>query len=195
MTPVRSSVRLLCDHAPGRSDRAGWCGLGYRESEPGIPARRAVVGIEFAIPLQAEEGLIFSDRKNISDLRAKTEHARPEGAKNRVLAGVVSDLLIGVAYEPNKQLLRHKVRHAPVEMEIDAALIVGIRIYKVVGEAANAGEFIAGRRIKVGVTAAGIDGAVADTEIGKPHRIVVAHRNVAGGIDHVIVDSLVPLQL
>src|SRR5258708_3535838 len=127
----------LLGHYPlRRRHRAGGRGFRDREGQPGIPARRPVFGGEFAISLQAEECLIISDREDVSDLRAEAQHARTEAAQNRILTKIVSDLLVGITDEADEQLFRQEVRRAPVEMEVDAALIICIRIDEVVGAAA-----------------------------------------------------------
>jgi hypothetical protein len=46
-------------------------------------------------------------------------------------------LLIGVSGKANKNLLRQKVRRAPIEMEIDAAAVLRVRVLEIVGEAGN----------------------------------------------------------
>src|SRR5712671_5238657 len=72
-----------------------WRGLRDRERQPGIPARRPVGGVEFAIPLHAHKCLVVPNRENISKLWANAENARTEAAEHRRLAEVVGDLLVG----------------------------------------------------------------------------------------------------
>jgi hypothetical protein len=79
-------------------------------------------------------------------------------------------------------------------MEIDAALVLGIGVLEIVGEAADAREFHARRGVQVGVAAAEIDRTVTDADIGEPICIVITDGNVACGVNHVIVDTVVPLQ-
>ena len=81
------------------------------------------------------------DREDISELRTDAENARAEAAEHRRLAEVVGDLLVGIADEADEDLLGQELRHAPVEMEIDAALVLRVGILEIVGEAADAGEF------------------------------------------------------
>src|SRR5882757_382972 len=150
---------------PGRCYRLR-CFLRDRECQPRIPARRPVSGIELSISLQAQKCLIAPDRENISDLRAHAEYARAEAAENGRLTEIVGDLLVGVADEADKDLLRQELRHAPVEMEIDAALVLRTGVLEIVGEAADAGKFRACRRVQIGVTGAEVDGAVTNAEIG-----------------------------
>jgi hypothetical protein len=77
-------------------------------------------------------------------------------------------------------------------MEIDAALVLSIRILEIVGEAADAGEFCACRGVQIGVAPAEVDGAMTDADIRQTIRIVVADGNVAGRVNHLIVDAVVP---
>src|SRR5882757_10582875 len=125
---------LLRYYVPGRGRRLRR-GLRDRERQPGVPARRPVGGVELAIALQAEKCLVVPNRKNISKLRADAENARAEAAEHRRLAEVIGDLLVGIADEADEHLLRQEVRHAPVEMEIDAALLLRVRILEIVGKA------------------------------------------------------------
>ena len=73
-----------------------------------VPARRAIGGVELAIALQAEKCRIVPNLENISELRADAEDARAEAAENGRLAEIVGDLLIGVADEADKDLLRQE---------------------------------------------------------------------------------------
>src|SRR6478609_6575304 len=146
-----------------------------RERQPGAPARRAVGGIEIAVSSQAQKTLHVSQGEDISDLRTDPENTRPEPAKDRVLTGVIGDLLIGISGNADENPLRDEVRGAPVEVEIDAVAVLRIGIFEIVGKAGRDRELVSGRRIEKGVGAAGVDRAVTDAEIGKPHRIVVAH--------------------
>ena len=48
------------------------------------------------------------------------------------------DLLISISNKTDKDLFREKLRSAPIEMEIDAALNLRIGIFKIVGKAGDA---------------------------------------------------------
>ena len=80
-------------------------------------------------------------------------------------------------------------------MHVDAVLILRLSIFEIVGEAEHAREFVAGLRIKIGVTAAGVDRAVSDADIRQTRGLVSANRDVAGDIGRVVVDAGVPAQL
>src|SRR5260221_5198485 len=151
--------------------------------------------IELAISLHAEKCRVVSNLENIAKLRADAENARAEAAENGRLAEIVGDLLVGVADEADKDLSRQELRNAPVEMEVDAALVLRTGVLEIVGEAANAGKFRACRRVQIGVTGAEIDGAVTDAEIGETAWIIGADRNVARAVDHEVVDAAVPLEV
>src|SRR5229473_1570850 len=182
-----------------RHQMPGWChrlrrGLQDRECQPGVPARWPVGGVEFAIALHAEKCLVVPNRENISKLRPDAENARAEAAQDRRLSEVISDLLVGIADQADENLFREEMRRAPVEMKIDTALVLRIRILEIVGEAADGGEFISRHGIEISVAAAEIDGAVTDADIGQTIRIVVADGNVTGAVDHEIVNAAVPFQ-
>lgn len=57
-------------------------------------------------------------------------------------AFVVGDLLIRISDKTHKDLLSEKFRCAPIEVKIDAALNLRLRILEVIGEAGDTGEFI-----------------------------------------------------
>src|SRR5882757_3018553 len=99
----------------GRCNR-GRYSLRNRERQPRIPAVGPVVGIKLGISLQAEKCLFLSNLENISELRTDAENARAETAENSRLTEIFGDLLVGIADEPDKDLLRQELRHAPVEM-------------------------------------------------------------------------------
>src|SRR5512140_78678 len=46
-----------------------------RKRQPGVPAGRPVGGVELAISLQPDKGLVAADREDISELRADAENA------------------------------------------------------------------------------------------------------------------------
>ena len=57
---------------------------------------RPVGRVELAISPQTQGAQHVSDREAVSNLRTDTKNARSEAAQNRVLTGIVSDLLIGI---------------------------------------------------------------------------------------------------
>ena len=117
-----------------------------------------------------------------------------KGSRIGRATAVRCDLLIGIAYKTDKQLLRQELRRCPIEMEVDTVSILRLGILEIVGEATNRRKFVAGQRIEVGVADTAIDRAMADAEIRQTFGIVGADRDVPGCVDHIIVDVVVPFQ-
>jgi hypothetical protein len=103
-----------------------------------------------------------------------------------------TDLLIEVASRSDEYRFGQPLRCTPIQMPINAALVVRARIDEVVGEAGNRRKFVTSLWVKVCVTAAAVDGAMTDADVGQIARTVVADRNVAGAVDHPVVDAIVP---
>jgi hypothetical protein len=59
-----------------------------------------------------------------------------------VLTEVVGNLLIDISDKANKNLLREKLGSPPVDMEIDAVLIIRVVIFEIVGKSGNGREFV-----------------------------------------------------
>ena len=125
---------------------------------------------------------------------ADAENTRAEAAENGRLAKLVGDLLIGVADEPDKNLLGEKLRRAPVQMPIDAALVIRGRVRKVIGQSRDDRKLVSGCRIEVGVSTTGIDRAMSKAEVGQTCRAIIANGNISGEVGHEIVDSEIPFQ-
>ena len=87
-----------------------------------------------------------------------------------------------------------ELRCAPIEMHVDAVLILGRLVGEIVGEAEHAGELVSGLRIEIGIAAASVDRAVPDADVGETRRVVGSDRYVAGDVGHVIVNAVVPAQ-
>lgn len=111
-----------------------------------------------------------------------------------MLAKVTGDLLIGIAHQANEELLGQKLGCAPIQMEVDAVLILRILILEIVGEAGDSRKFTTGLRIEVGIAATAVDGSVTDAEIGEADRALRPNGNIARHIGHEIVDASVPLE-
>src|SRR5262245_40540541 len=106
------------------------CG-GEIERQPEIPARRPILVGKFAIGFQVQISLQVSDRKNVANLRTNADHPRLEAADSIAGAAVAADLLVEVTHETDLPLLGQELRHAPVEVHVDATLILSSRVYEV----------------------------------------------------------------
>ena len=62
---------------------------------------------------------------------------------------IVGDLLISIPNETNENLLGEKLRQSPVNVEVDAILVLRILILEIVGKAGDGGEFVPCCRIEV----------------------------------------------
>jgi hypothetical protein len=127
--------------------------------------------------------------KMLSDLWAHSENTRSETTKNRTSTGIVRDLLISISNEADEDLFREKLRGAPIEMKINAALNLRIGILEIVGEPRNTRKRVPGRRIQIGVAAATIDGTMTDAEVGDAIWIIGADRNVSGRVGHEVMNA------
>src|SRR5262245_26119875 len=114
-----------------------------RQGEPDVPAFGTVLRAELAVALHIEVSLHVADRKQESELRTDAEHARLEVAE-RARSAVAGELLIRIADQADMDLLGDKLRKAPVDMGIDAVLIVDFDVLEIVGHASDDGEFPAG---------------------------------------------------
>src|SRR5690348_15751565 len=96
--------RILLRH-PGPGSGAHGRLRRNRKRQPRIPARGPICRIEFPVSLQVQVTLqTAAEWKNISDLRAHTEDARPEASEYRSSAPIIGDLLIGVTDKTNEDL-------------------------------------------------------------------------------------------
>jgi hypothetical protein len=71
-------------------------------------------------------------------------------------------------------VLADELRSPPIEVEIDAVLVLQVRVDRAVGQSADDREFVAGLRIEIGVARADVDRRKAEAQIGQPVRIVGA---------------------
>src|SRR5262245_16999354 len=130
----------------------------------------------------------------MTDLRSHADDPRFEAADSVATPAVARDLVVKVSDEAKLPFLGQELRDAPIKVHVDAVLIVGVRIFEVVSEAERGRELVPGLLIEIAVGTADVDRPVTDTKIGQTVWIVGPDRNVAGDVDHVIVDALVPPQ-
>jgi hypothetical protein len=97
-------------------------------------------------------------------------------------AAVARHLIVEVTDEANLQLLGQELRCAPIEVHIDAILILRRRIDQVVGEAEHSRQFMAGFRIEISVAAARIDRSMSNADIRQAGGTVVPDRDVASDV-------------
>src|SRR6266446_800149 len=123
---------------------------------PRRPSFRSVFRGKFLVTLEVQISLLVSDREQIAELGTNAENARFKSVEERCRANIVSDLLVGISDHADKELFGQKVRCTPVEMEVDAVLILRCRVLEIVCEAGDAGKFDSRRRVEVGISGAAV---------------------------------------
>src|SRR5262245_478749 len=136
---MNQSTTLLCEPRPWGCRCRRWGRRRKIEGQPEVPARRPIFIGEFAVSLQVEISLqLVADRKDVANLRADSGHPRPEAADAITGAAVAAEFLIEITHEPHLPLLGQELRRAPVEVHVDAVLILRGGVLEVVGEAEHA---------------------------------------------------------
>jgi hypothetical protein len=85
------------------------------------------------ISLEIEIALHVPDREDESELRANAENLGLKATQPIAGAAVASDLFIGIPYQPHLKLFGQELRRAPIEVQVDAVLILGRRVEQIVG--------------------------------------------------------------
>ena len=156
---------LFGDHFSRCGARRLFCRRDH-ERDPGIPSVGPVLVGEFPIAFEIEITLRLGSQGNDeSELRAGADDLRLEAADAVAGAAVATDLLVDVADDTDLELLGQELRRSPIEVHIDAILILRRLVGEVVGEAEHARELVPGLRIEIGITAAGVDRAMADADV------------------------------
>src|SRR6476660_9490221 len=109
--------RLCSRRRAGRRRRDG-------EGDPGIPAAGTILCGKLSVSLEIEIALHVTDRKEESDLGPDANHLGLEAADTVAWTAVAAEFLVDIAHEANHDLLRHELRCTPVEMHVDAVLIL-----------------------------------------------------------------------
>ena len=76
--------------------------------------------------------MLLANREEETDLWANAGHAAFEIAKLCAGAAVAGELLKEIAGNPDLDILAHELRCGPVDMEIDAVLVLQVRVDEVV---------------------------------------------------------------
>jgi hypothetical protein len=92
-----------------------------------------------------------ADRHQVTDLRADADDARLEAGQRGTGPAVANDMVEEIPDGAEEHLFRRKLRSAPIQVEIDAVLVVERLVRKVVGKTDCRREFVAGAWVEVGV--------------------------------------------
>src|SRR5262245_49394155 len=195
--PKRTFWRLLLRDHPsiGRRRRLAWQSWGNRNGKPCIPTFGSVLRCEFLEAFKIDIALpLFADREDVANLRSYSSDTCLEAAEAVSGASVTGNLLKPVTRQAELELLGQELRCPPVDVHVDAVLILGVRILEIVGETKRDGEFVPRLLVEVGVGTADVHGVMPDAEVCNPLRVVVADRIVVQNVNHVVVDALIPSQ-
>ena len=112
-------------------------------------------------------------------------------AELRAGAAVTCELLKEISGKSDLHILAHELRCAPVDMKVDAVLVLQVRVDEVVRQAPDDGKFVSGLWIEIGVADTAVQRHKTKTEIGKARMIVSTTRDISGEIDHGVVNALI----
>jgi hypothetical protein len=167
---------LFGDHSSGRSARRLFCRRDH-ECDPGIPAVGPVLVGEFPVAFDIEITLRLGGQGNDeSELRPGAHHLRLEAAHAIAGAAVAPEFCVHVADDAGLELLSQELGRGPIEMHVDAVLILRRLIGEIVGEAEHAREFVAGLRIEIGVARAGRPSLTPLPDLGRSAGQAPLHR-------------------
>src|SRR4051812_29273669 len=142
--------------------RLRWCFRSSgcdRERDPGRVAFRPVLHGNIFVCFQIQVALmLLANWEKKPDLRPDTDGASLEVAELCARAGVASELLKEIAGEPHMHIFAYELRCAPIDMKVDAVLVLQVRVDEIVGQAPRDGKFVSGLGIEIGVAGAGIHG-------------------------------------
>src|SRR6516225_4618160 len=79
-------------------------------------------------------------------------------------------------------------------MNVDAVLILGVIVFKIISKAERRRKFASGLWIEIRIGTACIDRIVADAEIGNSGLIISARCQISGEVCHEIIDAKIPAQ-
>jgi hypothetical protein len=124
---------LFCDHpARGRWRR---CRGRDGKCQPCVPAGGPIRTAKFCVGLEIDVTLkALAERDDVAKLRSDAEHLRLEASDAVAGAAVAADFLLRVAYQANLNLLGQELRRAPIEVQVDATLILCCGIDEIIGK-------------------------------------------------------------
>ena len=127
----------------------------------------AILGPKLFIAAQIRVPLVTADGEHVANLGTYGGHVRFERPHQVAAAAVGSELVVDIASNANLPVRGQELGCRPVEMRIDAVLVVGGRILEIIGEAGNSRKLVTVFLVKIGVSPTGIDSTMADAEIGE----------------------------
>ena len=86
--------------------------------------------------------MLANNRENVTQLGTSREHAGLKRTEPVAGAAVGTDLVIGIADEADEELFRQELGRAPIQMKINAALILGRVVDEIIGKPRNCGKLM-----------------------------------------------------
>src|SRR3981189_1721490 len=93
-------------------------------------------------------------------------------------AAVAGELLKEIAGNTDLDILTHELRCGPVDVKVDAVLVLQVRVDEVVRQASDDGKLMPGLRIEIGVAGTAVHRHPTEAEIGKAGMVVSATRDI-----------------
>src|SRR5215469_544192 len=125
-----------------------------RERDVPRPSLQPVAGVELVIASEIEVAFAVRDWKEKPDLRPDSGNARFEFAEPGARAAVGCELIVDIADGAKVEFVGEIRRNRPIQVRVDAALVLGIRIDEVVGEPGDRGPFKSNLLVQIGVARA-----------------------------------------
>src|SRR5580704_16140553 len=95
--------------------------------------------VEFLVTLHIQIALHVANRKDEADLWTDSDHAGLEISKSVPASAVTGKLLVEITDSAYVNLFRQELRHSPVEVPVDAVLIIRVRILEIGCQAGDGG--------------------------------------------------------
>src|SRR5258706_4228400 len=95
------------------------------ECDPCIPAIGPVCRVELRIGFEVHIALQIAERDDVTDLRPDADYLRLEATYPIAGAAVATELIVDIADYADLNLLGQELRRAPIEVHVDAVLVIG----------------------------------------------------------------------
>lgn len=135
--------------------------------------------VEFPVRFHIDVGLQRSRRDDETNLRPHANDPGFKGAETISGVAIRRDLFIEITDRADLNLLGQELRGAPIQMPVNAALIVCAGVDKIIREPCYRGEFMTCHGIEIRIASSKIGGSMPDAEVGKAGGIVLANGYVA----------------
>src|SRR5262249_51608068 len=148
-----------------------------RERDVRRPSLQPVAGVELVIASEIEVTFAVRDWKEKPDLRPDSGNARFEFTEPGAGAAVGRQLVVDIADGAEVEFVGEIRRNRPIQVRVDAALVLGVRIDEVVGEPGDRGPFKSNLLVQIGVAGARVCRPMAQSHARQASWIIDADGN------------------